>query len=146
LESSIKGHAVIPSAITRLPSLEKVHGSERLVMGAASARRLFPAPHIATLSFGNGAYAAVADYQVQLPYRERLKLMCVRYSDPGTAAQAYSNYLNSFEGMKNLSQYGTSLFKVGSSYFFCQQTGPQVILITGAHKKVSPQMLARLIN
>ncbi|HEY9720331.1 MAG TPA: DUF6599 family protein, partial [Trichormus sp.] len=60
--------ASLPPMISRLPSLEKVRGSEKLVMGPISARRFFPAPYINTLQLGNALGAAVADYQMQFPY------------------------------------------------------------------------------
>jgi len=148
--------AVLPPMISRLPALERVRGSEKLVMGPISARRFFPAPYINTLELHNALGAAVADYQFQFPYPERLKLLFVEYEDPKMATQAYADYIANLQtdnreanpAREDAYDMGagvntSSLFKVAGSYLLCQVRGQQLILISGARKKTSPTMLAR---
>ncbi len=149
--------ASVPPMISRLPSLEKVRGSEKLVMGPISARRFFPAPYINTLQLGNALGAAVADYQMQFPYPERLKLLYVEYNNANAASSAFYDYTGNLQSTNKgasgdrdpLEEAGglptSCLFKVMGGYMLCELRGQELILISGARKKTSPIMLARQV-
>ncbi|HEY9716248.1 MAG TPA: DUF6599 family protein, partial [Trichormus sp.] len=149
--------ASLPPMISRLPSLEKVRGSEKLVMGPISARRFFPAPYINTLQLGNALGAAVADYQMQFPYPERLKLLYVEYNNANAASSAFYDYTGNLQSTNKqasgerdpLDEAGglptSCLFKVMGGYMLCELRGQELILISGARKKTSPNMLARQV-
>jgi len=148
LDKGITDHGSYPRVLSLLPKLERVGGSERIVMGPMSARRFFPAPFIGDLAFDGANAAAVADYKVQEPYHERLKLLLVDYRDANSARRAFDKYSNVIsEDNKTVEldpdEYPTStLAKVSGSYVLCQQRGGQVIVITGAKKKLSPLLLS----
>ena len=150
LSRSIASHGSLPQVISKLPSIERVRGSEKLVMGPLSARRFFPAPNISTLSFANARAAAVADYQMQAPYPERLKLLYVEYADANSASRAFYQYMSEFQGDQAANdtqpQAGTDeLFKVGNSYLLCKLAGPRLIAVSGAKKRASARMFARML-
>ena len=148
LVDSISGHALPPPVISRLPAQERVRGSEKLVMGPLSARRFFPAPNILLLPFTNFRAAAVADYQMQDPYPERLKLLVAFYADSSSALRAYQQYLDAFSREQDNVEPAPgkqSLFKVGDLYLLCRCSGEQLLIVSGARKKTSARILARMI-
>lgn len=144
LIAGVSGHSEIPVTVARLPMLERVKGSERIVMGPLTARHLFPAPSMALLSFDTASGAGVADYQTQLPYRERMRLMVVTYPNPATAAAAYYIYKKELEGEHpNLSNATeSSLFKVAVGYLLCELRNNQVVIVSGAKKRQAASLLA----
>jgi len=144
LIAGVPGHSEIPATVAHLPMLDRVKGSERIIMGPLTARRLFPAPSLALLSFDTSSGAAVADYQTQEPYRERMKLLVVYYPNPSTAATAYYNYIKELQGEHpNLgSATESSLFKVGVGYLLCELRSNQVVIVSGAKKRQAASLLA----
>ncbi len=84
------------------------------------------------LSFNNARAAAVADYQMQEPYPERLKLLYVEYADANSASRAFYQYMSEFHGDQAADdvqpQVGADeLFKVGNTYLLCKLAGSQLI-------------------
>jgi hypothetical protein len=145
---AIVGHAELPAMIGRLPAIDRVRGTEKLVMGPASARRFFPAPYIASLSMEKARTGAVADYQIQSPYPERLKLLCVQYADSAAATRAYDSYTANLQDAKRVDEDGAqagSLFKIGRGYLLCQVHGEELVIVSGARRKFSPVTLARQV-
>jgi hypothetical protein len=147
LGQAITAHAEVPLAISRLPGIDRVRGTEKLIMGPLSARRFFPAPYIGSLSFNGALVGAVADYKFEYPYPERMKLLCLSYADGVAASQAYEGYTSSLQlaGKVNSANVDGALFKIGSSFLLCQLRGPQIVIVSGARKKFSPMMLAHQV-
>jgi hypothetical protein len=147
--STIPGGGGVPLMIARIPSFGKVRGSEKLVMGPLSARRFFPIPYIGTVPFTNSQGGAVADYTMQDP-PDRVKLLCINYSDPGSAANAYSGLVGALReskmpvATKNVDSPTSLLFKVEGGYLLCRQAGSSLVVVSGAKHKNSPEYLARM--
>jgi hypothetical protein len=117
-------------------------------MGPVSARRFFPAPYIGSLSFDRAKLGVVADYQISSPFPERLKLLCVQYADPPSAARAYDQYMMNLQSEKRINDEdasGGTLVKIERGYLFSQVHGDEIVIVSGARKKYSPGMLARQV-
>ena len=95
LSGSIKTSSGEPSVLTRLPFAGRVHGSEKLIAGPLAIKRSFPAPNIGALCSHTSAHlhGALADYQTQEPYRERLKLLLLQFATSEAANKAYIDYV-----------------------------------------------------
>lgn len=158
LVAAMPGEPVQPPAIlTRIPYMDRVRGSERLVMGPISARRFFPAPYIGSVSFNNASAAAVADYQLQAPYPERLKLLCIDYKDQRAALNAYDGYISAMHDTKRADRAETpsagggsisgsnALFKLNGTYLFCCVSNGRLSVISGARRKQSPTAFSRYL-
>lgn len=149
LTNVIAGRGELPQALLRLPSLDRVRGSERIVMGPVSARHFFPAPSLNMLSLPGSLGGGIADYQYQAPFRERMKLLLVDYGSPAAAAQAYQQYIQSIEEQhQNISPTDVesrALFKMANSYLLCELRSQRILLISGARKRSAPLMLARQV-
>lgn len=141
-------HADMPRIMSRLPQLDRISGSERLIMGPITARQFFPAPYMGMLALDRARVAAVADYHFREPYPERLKLLVVDYGgNAQLASTAYRDYTSSLqESHKTESSASYSLFKMTDGYLMCQLRGDQLAIITGARKKYSPTILARHLS
>lgn len=150
LTNVIAGRGELPRSLYRLPSLDRVRGSERVVMGPLSARHFFPAPSLNLLSLPNSLGGGIADYQFQAPFRERMKLMVVDYGNAAAASQAYQQYVQSIEEQHpNISPSDVesrALFKMVSSYLLCELRGTRILLVSGARKRSAPLMLARQVQ
>lgn len=149
LEHRITSTSDPPRILSNLPVIDRVRGSEKLVMGPNSGRHFFPAPYMGALSLDKARGAATADYQFHSPYPERLKLLYIDYGDPVAASLAYESYISGLgeQHASSPSESGesvtTSLFKLNNSYLLCQLRGPRVAIIMGARKRISPMFLAR---
>lgn len=147
LVKAIDGNSGLPLIISRLPVLERVRGTEKLVMGPVGARRFFEAPLITTLNWKQAVAGAVADYQTQEPYRERLKLLLVDYGNRELAQHAFNSYASQIEAehprLKTDDPARTYLFKMSGSFLLCQLHGAAVIVITGARKRQSAVMMGQ---
>jgi hypothetical protein len=148
LAAAIPANAALPKVIAHLPDIDRVRGSEKLIMGPVSARRFFPAPYIGSLAFANAKGAAVADYQVSYPYPERLKLLFVDYADYVTAQHAYDGYVSALEEGRESERESPSVtadvvLKINGTYLLCGLRGERLVVVSGARKKASPTMLAR---
>jgi len=142
-------HAQPPAILSRLPVIDRVKGSEKIVMGPVSASRYFPAPELGALLIDEARAAAVADYQMLQPARERMKLLYVDYGDAGkaqTAFNAFSDSLSQLHEPEKNQEAGKLLFKLNKTFLMCQLRQPgKLIVITGARKSKSPIILARQI-
>jgi hypothetical protein len=150
LAPNIKTSTAQPYMLTRLPLMERVQGSEKIIMGQLAAHRVFPAPYLSALLKEKIVEGAVADYKMQYPDRERVRLMLAQFSSPESASRAYNAYLLEVEAQHQpqpadgyLPQ--ANVFKISGSFILCQLKGNEVLLITGARKKGSLTSLARQI-
>ncbi len=152
LSKAIPEHGAPPVILTTMPQLELLHGSEKLVMGPLSARRFFPAPYLSALDYKNCKVASVADYQITLPAKERVKLIFFDYGSNVQAAQAsYQSYLNELcqsrgEDPAQLFGRPSNQFRNGTTYTNIALKGPHVVLVSGARKKYSADLLLRQIR
>jgi hypothetical protein len=145
IEHVITGRGSLPSAVAHLPVIDRVRGTEKLVMGPASVRRFFPAPYIGALQFDNARGGAVADYKFESPYPDRLKLLCLQYNNDASATRALTQYVSQLQGAKHVPSETGTVIKLDRGFLLCQARGPELIIITGARKKFSAEMLARQV-
>ncbi len=136
-----------PEILLRLPLFEIVKGSEKLIMGPIAAKKFLTAPYVTTLGAEKMQMGAIADYQLQEPCRERLKLLIAQYPNAGAAAHVYAVYTGQLEDQhkaENLDglSYQSSAYKLTTGHILCQLRGPMLLVITGAHKKNSLAALA----
>jgi len=137
-----------PKIFSLMPSMQRVRGSEKLIMGPVGMRRFFPAPYSANLMpFVEGS---VADYRLEEPRRDRLKLLIAYYPTAQAASSAYGNYTATLAGQnKEKSVEGftcpTTLFKIADCFLLCQLRDKQVIVINGARHKETLGELAHQI-
>ncbi|HEY9786456.1 MAG TPA: DUF6599 family protein [Candidatus Obscuribacterales bacterium] len=151
IAKSIPQNAAVPPILSQLPALDRVKGTEKLVMGPTAGRKFFPAPYIGFLSLDRAQGAAIADYQFLRPYPERLKLLYVDYGDPVVASSVYDAYVGNLNVHHALNDVGesdlpTTLLKIDGGYLLCQLRGSKVAIIIGARKRLSPLILARQIR
>jgi len=148
----IPEHGSAPEVLSAMPQLEYLHGSEKIVMGPLSARRFFPAPYLGVLDFKNYRAACVADYQITLPAKERVKLLFIDYGTNTQAAQAsyqaYLNELSQSRGEDPAQLFGrpSNQFRNGTTYVNIALNGPRVVLVSGARKKYSADLLLRQLR
>lgn len=142
---------VQPDILNRLPRLDLVHGSEKIVMGPNSVKRFFPAPYLNSLGLDHGpVVGCVADYQMQEPAKERLKLMVLTFKTSSEAAERYKNFLTEMgvarnDGVSDLVNQPINVFKSGSTYLAIEQRGPDLLMIIGARKRFSPALVLRQV-
>jgi len=147
LSKGVITHAQPPVILSKLPVIDRVRGSERVVMGPASAARAMQAPELETLFSQAVRSAAVADYQVFIPVRERMRLLYIDYADPKMAETAFESFTTRLEELhdpeKGWPSDGRTLFRVGRTFLYCQvKPSGRLLLITGAKKARSPILLA----
>ncbi len=137
-----------PAIFNLMPAFERLAGSEKVVMGATGMKRFFPAPYSANLvPLLNGS---VADYKLEWPDRDRLRLLIAHYPSAQAAGLIYANYtstLSSEHSEKSADGYTcpTAMFKVANGFLLCQLRDKQIIVITGARHKDSLSQLAHQI-
>lgn len=151
LVNAIGSHAAMPRIFQEMPVMDRVRGSEKMVMGPVSGRLFFRAPGVSELSLDRARSAATADYQFQRPTPERLKLLYIDYGDAGLAYQVYERYLDNLEDDHAVSRVSaadgpTSIVKVDRGFLCCQVRGSKLLVISGARKRSSPLVLARQIK
>lgn len=149
IDAAIPASSLPPLVLNQLPVVDRVHGTEKLVMGPNSGRRFFPAPFVTSLSLERARAAVTADYRFQIP-PERLKLLVVDYGTVSLAGSAYECYRSSLDAeheTKDVSDANTpaGLVKLDNGYMLVQLRGTRIFVIMGARKKVSPLMLVRQI-
>lgn len=136
-----------PDILLRLPLFELVKGSEKLVMGPLAAKKFLLAPYVTILGAEKMQTGAIADYQLQEPYRERLKLLIAQYANPAAASHVYAQYVGALEAqhkpenVEGLS-YQSSVYKLTTGHILCQLRGQTLLIISGARKKNSLAALA----
>lgn len=141
-----------PYILSTMPQLEFLHGSEKIVMGPASARRFCPAPYLNSLDFKQFKLACVADYQMREPVKERVKLLLVDYGGNAKAAAAsYQSYISALCQSRDenpdlrLAQ-DSNQFRNGATFTEIQLHGSRIFMVTGARKKYSAELLLRQIR
>ncbi len=148
LAKGMKSHANPPAVLSLLPVIDRVKGTEKLVMGPLSGRRFFPAPYTNSLSLEKAHAAAVADYQFSQP-PERMKLLLIEFGDQALADAAYYNYVGKLNETHQLQRVDSdepvSVYKSAKTFVLAQTKGTKLIVVSGARKKYSPLMLARQI-
>ncbi len=137
-----------PEIFNYMPTMERVRGSEKLVMGPAGMKRFFPAPYSANLA--PLLKGAVADFKLEEPHRDRLKLLIACYPTAAEANMTYAKYtgtLSSEHDEKSVEgfTYSTALFKVSDCWLLCQLRDKQIIVINGARHKDTLGALAHQI-
>lgn len=145
----LKEHSGLPQIIEQLPKLDRVKGSEHIVMGTLSARRFSPAPYLNYIDFSHAVAAATADFQVQSP-PDRLRLLYVDYRYPAYAVAAYRAYTQNFGGravtFEEPVMGETLMYKVNGSFILVQQIDSHLAIISGAKKRQSASLLARFLH
>lgn len=150
LESALPAGTVPPPVLSQLPVIDRVSGSEKLVMGPLSGKKFFPAPYVSSLLLERARGAVTSDYRFQMP-PERLKLLLIDYGSSVVAGEAYSAFRENLDADHELAEVGgsaanTDIVKLdNNSWMLVQLRGNRVFVITGARKRVSPLMLARQI-
>jgi hypothetical protein len=116
-------------------------------MGPVGGRTAVSIPYIDFLSLERSHGAAVADYKLEEPRPERLRLMVIDYDTPDAANLAYRNYLGALSSLRIKTQSSTSvMIKLSDRYLLCQQWGQKVILIAGSRNRLSPQILVQQLR
>lgn len=149
IDAGIAPTSLPPLVLNQLPVLDRVNGTEKLVMGPNSGRKFFPAPYVGTLALERARAAVTADYRFQMP-PERLKLLVVDYGSKTLAGSVYESYRNELDAdhdTKDVSDASTpsGMVKLDNGYMLVQLRGTRIFVIMGARKRVSPLMLARQI-
>jgi hypothetical protein len=148
----VGGKGTEPNILNRLPQLDLVHGSEKIVMGPNSVKRFFPAPYASSLALENGrAVGCVGDYQIQEPAKERLKLMVLAFKTPGDALASYQNFLTQIgvarnDDVSSMIHQPINVFKTGGTYLAIEQRGADLLMIIGARKRFSPALVLRQVR
>ena len=147
LTGAIGKRADLPEIIADLPQLDRVGGSEKLIMGPLVARRMLAIPDLAALDLDRSRVAACADYQFQFPRPERMRLLLIDYGDPVLALASYRRYCDTIEANHDLLESGrTTLFKLRGSFLHCLVRGKFVAVISGARGRHSPMYLAKQLD
>lgn len=149
LETGITPTSLPPLVLNQLPVIDRVRGTEKLVMGPNSGRKFFPAPYVAELSLDRARAAVTADYRFQVP-PERLKLLVVDYGNKNLAESVYETYRRNLDAEHDAKEVSeattpTGIVKLDNGYLLVQLRGTRVFVIMGARKRISPMMLARQI-
>ncbi|MBI1270453.1 hypothetical protein GC174_08470 [bacterium] len=137
--------------IKSLPSLDRVKGSEKVVRGSLTASHYYSVPYIGKLVIESARGAAVADYQVYYPNRERLKVLYIDYGDQEKAQRAYINFVSSMSELQPPVEGGSehsprTLFKLNKRFVLCElKPRGRLVVISGARKKNSCQVLSSQI-
>jgi hypothetical protein len=89
-------------------------------------------------------WGSVADYQIQAPYKERLKLLITEYATAEAAQSHYAAYmaeLGSGHGEMPATRLAgnANVFKLASTFIAVELKGKTICLVTGAKKRFSPQ-------
>ena len=149
LDASIPATSLPPLVLNQLPVIDRVNGTEKLVMGPNSGRKFFPAPYVGSLSLDRARAAVTADYRFQMP-PERLKLLVVDYGNVSLAGSVYESYRSNLDAEHDIKEVSdastpTGIVKLDNGYMLVQLRGSRIFVIMGARKRVSPLMLARQI-
>jgi hypothetical protein len=146
--AKIGKHAPPPAILSSLPVIDRVKGSEKVVLGPLTAGKLVSVPSIDALSIGSANAAAIADYQVFIPWRERMKLLCIDYGNEALAEQMFNHYQSKLTELNKagvtVAAGRTFVFKQNKQFLFCElKPGGRIVVISGARKRESPALLAR---
>lgn len=148
ISTRIAPQAALPPVMYKLPTIDRITGSERLFMGAMTARRHTTVPYIGQLNLESACATAYADYQFAPPLSERMKLLIVEYQEPETARDIFNRYVTTLGDVHRVltTDNSTALFKVSDNFLYCRWNGKDIVVISGARKRISPLMLARQLG
>jgi hypothetical protein len=147
LSGVINGGTDSPAILKMLPRIERVKGSERLFVGPFSFRKVVSLPNSAALELNACRKGICADYQIQVPSPERLRLIIIDYGSPEKASSICKNYIAATgANRKSLSDGLGTVIKLDGSYLYCQANGSYLILTSGARKRGAAGFLARQIG
>ncbi|MBP7862364.1 hypothetical protein KA183_11830 [bacterium] len=141
-------HSDSPRFAQYLPQIERVRGSERLVVGPLTSKHYFDLPFLEKLSIDKARIAALADYQVQYPNRERLRVLVINHENPLTAQAGYKSFVDELTALHEADfvkegPNPQALFKINKTYLFLGFKEPnKLVLIYGARKRSSSSQLA----
>ncbi len=149
IDAGIPPTSLPPLVLNQLPVIDRVNGTEKLVMGPNSGRKFFPAPYVTSLSLERARAAVTADYRFQIP-PERLKLLVIDYGSKSLAGSVYESYRSNLDAEHDTKEVNdastpTGMVKLDNGYMLVQLRGSRIFVIMGARKRVSPLMLARQI-
>ncbi|MCC7531486.1 MAG: hypothetical protein IT342_23490, partial [Candidatus Melainabacteria bacterium] len=149
IDAGIAPTSLPPLVLNQLPVIDRVNGTEKLVMGPNSARKFFPAPFVGSLSLERARAAVTADYRFQIP-PERLKLLVIDYGNKSLAGSVYENYRNELDAEHETKEVNdastpTGMVRLDNGYMLVQLRGTRIFVIMGARKRFSPLILARQI-
>ncbi len=143
----------IPNILNRLPSFGKIEGSEKLIIGEESARYFFTIPLFDDLKLTNLISGAVCDYRMEDPFKERLRILLLKFKDHKSATEVYDEYIASLNHSDSIKKIrlkfdspdsGSSpvsdksypqIYKTNSKFMLCQ-TGDNYFLIIKNARKV----------
>ncbi len=152
-----------PYILGRLPSFGKIDGSEKLINGEESARYIYKIPLFDDLKLANFLTGAVCDYRMEEPYKERLKVMLLKFKDHDSASVVFDEYVASLDhsdSIKKIRQkidheYEMSspstdksypqIYKIQNRFMLCQTGDKYFLVIKNARKPESLLELARSI-
>lgn len=145
LAANIDEHADPPSLLNTLPVLDRMPGTERVFMGPIAVRKYMAIPFIPALQSERAIGIAFADYQFPHPEPDRLKAMVLDYGDSRLAATIYNDYSARVAAVQKARPLSTAmqLSKGQDAYMVCGHVRTRLFIIAGAHRKLSPLVLAR---
>lgn len=141
-------HSDSPRFGQYLPQIERVRGSERLVVGPLTSKHYFDLPFLEKLSIDKARIAALADYQVQYPNRERLRVLVINHESAVNAQAGFKSYVDELTSLHEADfvkdgPNPQALFKINKTYLFLGVKEPnKLVLIYGARKRSSSSQLA----
>ncbi len=148
ISESIAIHSDTPKFGQYLPQIERVRGSERIVVGPLTVKHYLDVPFLEKLSIEKARIAAIADYQVQYPNRERLRVLIINHENPLTAQEGFKNFVDQLTSLHEADFVKAgpnpqALFRINKTYLFLGMKEPnKLVLIYGARKRSSSSQLA----
>jgi hypothetical protein len=147
LSASIGVHAAKPTLLQGLPPVDRIEGSEKIVMGPYYADQVFLGPYLGMLSWDKLKLAVCADYKYAAPMKERMRLFWMQYESPAVAIYAYNRYVGNLQSVHKTTENNNScLVKLSNGYLLCQIQRDRVAIITGAHNRLGCMTLARQLT
>lgn len=148
ISEAVAIHSDTPQYARYLPQIERVKGSERIVVGPLTVKHYLDVPFLEKLSIEKARIAALADYQVQYPNRERLRVLVINHENPLTAQSGFKDYVEQLTSLHDADfvkegPNPQALFKINKTYLYLGMKEPnKLVLIYGARKRSSSSQLA----
>lgn len=145
LDSEIDETSIKPGLIASMPVWDRVPGSEKLFMGPEAAKRSVHIPQLQALSIERSKGAAFAEYKFPAPLLDRMKALVIDYAEPTAARNTFNMYVGLLAVTHKMKpvEPNVQLCKLNDTYMLASLRGARVVIISGAHKKASPLVLAR---
>jgi hypothetical protein len=144
----ISEQANTPVLLQHMPQFELVRGSEKILLGSNGLRRYLAVPGQIEFDWTQVRAVCIADYQVEVPVKERLRLAVLDCVDAACARSVYKSYIEGYCSVANkepgdrLSRSNNS-FKTGKGFFQVALKANQVLFVLGGKKDFSGQFLLR---